>query len=54
VLDAACGTGRHAAYLTRGDPEVIGIDASEAMLARTRRRPRPDVGRRLRGLGALE
>lgn len=35
VLDAACGTGRHAAYLSRlGREETIGVDASEAMLAR--------------------
>jgi ubiquinone/menaquinone biosynthesis C-methylase UbiE len=35
VLDAACGTGRHAAYLSQlGRDEVIGVDASEAMLAR--------------------
>jgi ubiquinone/menaquinone biosynthesis C-methylase UbiE len=37
VLDVACGTGRHAAYLSqiRAD-RVIGIDASEAMLERAR------------------
>jgi SAM-dependent methyltransferase len=35
VLDAACGTGRHAAYLAEcGRERVIGVDASEAMLAR--------------------
>lgn len=35
VLDAACGTGRHAASLSQlGRGEVIGVDASEAMLAR--------------------
>lgn len=35
VLDAACGTGRHAAHLSQlGRDEVIGVDASEAMLAR--------------------
>jgi len=34
VLDAACGTGRHAAYLCgRGRP-VIGVDGSQAMLDR--------------------
>jgi len=38
VLDAACGTGRHAAYLAAGGHEVIGVDATEAMLARARRR----------------
>jgi SAM-dependent methyltransferase len=37
VLDAACGTGRHAAYLSKlGRDEVIGVDASEEMLARGR------------------
>ncbi|HKI93245.1 MAG TPA: class I SAM-dependent methyltransferase [Gaiellaceae bacterium] len=34
VLDAACGTGRHVAYLCgRGRP-VIGVDGSQAMLDR--------------------
>lgn len=36
VLDAACGTGRHAAFLSAGGREVIGVDASKAMLARAR------------------
>ncbi len=37
LLDAACGTGRHAAFLTcAGRGGVIGVDASEAMLARAR------------------
>ena len=36
VLDAACGTGRHTAYLLAAGREVVGIDASEAMLARAR------------------
>ncbi len=37
VLDAACGTGRHAAHLSRsGRDEVIGVDASEEMLDRAR------------------
>ncbi len=38
VLDAACGTGRHAAYLAAGGHEVLGVDVSEAMLAHARRR----------------
>jgi ubiquinone/menaquinone biosynthesis C-methylase UbiE len=33
VLDAACGTGRHAAYLAFLGHEVIGVDASPEMLA---------------------
>ena len=36
VLDAACGTGRHAAFLSERGREVIGVDANEAMLARAR------------------
>lgn len=36
VLDAACGTGRHVAYLAQAGREVVGADASEAMLARAR------------------
>jgi SAM-dependent methyltransferase len=36
VLDAACGTGRHAAFLAAGRRDVIGVDANEAMLARAR------------------
>lgn len=37
VLDAACGTGRHAAHLREcGYEEVIGVDSSEAMLSRAR------------------
>jgi SAM-dependent methyltransferase len=36
VLDAACGTGRHAAYLARRGHQVIGVDRSAAMLAKAR------------------
>jgi SAM-dependent methyltransferase len=36
VLDAACGTGRHTAYLAASGRAVVGVDASEAMLARAR------------------
>lgn len=36
LLDAACGTGRHAAFLAAGGREVIGVDANEGMLARAR------------------
>ncbi len=38
MLDAACGTGRHAAHLAAAGHPVVGVDASEAMLARARRR----------------
>jgi len=33
ALDAACGTGRHAAYLASRGHTVIGVDISPAMLA---------------------
>lgn len=36
VLDAACGTGRHTAYLHECGRKAIGVDASEAMLERAR------------------
>jgi ubiquinone/menaquinone biosynthesis C-methylase UbiE len=36
ALDAACGTGRHARYLTELGHTVVGVDASPAMLARAR------------------
>ena len=46
VLDAACGTGRHAAYLAAAGRDVIGVDASEAMLTRARvKLPRADLRR---------
>jgi ubiquinone/menaquinone biosynthesis C-methylase UbiE len=34
VLDAACGTGRHAAFLAARGHSVVGVDASPEMLAR--------------------
>jgi SAM-dependent methyltransferase len=52
VLDAACGTGRHAAYLAELGRQVIGIDASEAMLARGRAKL-PAVDFRLGQLSGL-
>jgi SAM-dependent methyltransferase len=36
VLDAACGTGRHAAFLAAHGHEVIGVDSSPEMLALAR------------------
>ena len=36
ALDAACGTGRHAAYLASLGHMVIGVDISSAMLERAR------------------
>jgi len=38
VLELGCGTGRILAPLARDGVRVVGIDASEAMLARARRR----------------
>jgi ubiquinone/menaquinone biosynthesis C-methylase UbiE len=38
ALDAACGTGRHAAHLRARGHRVVGVDASPAMLARARAR----------------
>jgi ubiquinone/menaquinone biosynthesis C-methylase UbiE len=36
ALDAACGTGRHAAYLASLGHTIIGVDRSPGMLARAR------------------
>ncbi len=38
ALDAACGTGRHTAYLAAHGHRVIGVDSSLEMLERARRR----------------
>lgn len=38
VLDAACGTGRHAAYLETLGHEVAGVDGSPEMLEHARRK----------------
>ncbi len=38
ALDAACGTGRFAEFLTRRGHQVIGVDSSPDMLAYARRR----------------
>lgn len=36
ALDAACGTGRHADFLTKRGHEVVGVDSSPDMLAKAR------------------
>ena len=38
ALDAACGTGRHAARLVASGHQTVGVDRSEAMLAIARRK----------------
>ncbi|HET8658191.1 MAG TPA: class I SAM-dependent methyltransferase [Micromonosporaceae bacterium] len=38
VLDAACGTGRYAAYLAAQGHHVIGVDSSPEMIGRARAR----------------
>ena len=38
VLDAACGTGRYAAYLAGRGHRIVGVDSSPAMLGRARAR----------------
>lgn len=44
AVDAACGTGRHTAYLLERGHSVIAIDSSDAMLARVHKRaPRADI-----------
>ncbi len=44
VLDAGCGTGRHAAWLAGQGARVVGVDESEEMLAIARRKhPSLDV-----------
>lgn len=52
VLDAACGTGRHAAHLCERGRRVIGVDGSQAMLDRAAAKL-PSVDLRLGELTAL-
>ena len=52
ALDAACGTGRHAAHLRALGYDVIGVDATEAMLAVARDKV-PDASFRLGTLQQL-
>jgi SAM-dependent methyltransferase len=42
VLDLACGTGRHTAYIAEAGHEVLGIDSNAAMLEHAKRKL-PDV-----------
>ena len=52
ALDAACGTGRHAAHLTQLGHRVIGVDGTDAMLDVARAKL-PDVDLRFGRLEAL-
>ncbi|HET7015356.1 MAG TPA: class I SAM-dependent methyltransferase [Streptosporangiaceae bacterium] len=52
ALDAACGTGRHAAYLASKGHSVIGVDGSAQMLAIAKAKV-PGVDFRLADLRAL-
>lgn len=52
ALDAACGTGRHAAYLTELGHHVIGVDANAEMLAVAANKL-PELELRRGGLDAL-
>ena len=38
VLDAACGTGRYSTYVAERGHQVIGVDLSEAMLVKARKK----------------
>ena len=52
ALDAACGTGRHAAFLATRGHRVAGVDGSPAMLARAQHRL-PGATLAVGSLGAL-
>jgi ubiquinone/menaquinone biosynthesis C-methylase UbiE len=52
ALDAACGTGRHSAYLRERGFDVIGVDSSRPMLAVAESKV-PDGDFRLADLAAL-
>ena len=52
ALDAACGTGRHAKYLHARGHRVVGVDATEEMLAKARTAA-PEVDFRTGNLLAL-
>ncbi len=42
VLDLGCGTGEHARFLAEQGFEVVGVDASESMIASARDEPMPE------------
>ena len=48
VLDLGCGTGNHVFPLTRRGYKVVGVDRSEAMLARAREKLKTDRGEEAR------
>jgi SAM-dependent methyltransferase len=52
ALDAACGTGRHAAYLGSRGHAVVGVDATPEMLEKARAR-HPEIDFRTGSLTAL-
>jgi ubiquinone/menaquinone biosynthesis C-methylase UbiE len=52
ALDAACGTGRHAAHLAAAGHRVVGVDTTDAMLQVARAKV-PDADFRLGRLEAL-
>ena len=52
ALDAACGTGRHTAYLSSRGHRVAGVDATPAMLEKARARV-PSADLRLGDLAGL-
>jgi SAM-dependent methyltransferase len=43
LLDLGCGTGRHSVGLAKRGYEIVGVDLSEAMLGRARRRAIGDL-----------
>jgi SAM-dependent methyltransferase len=42
VLDLGCGTGEHSRRMAAAGFEVVGVDASESMLAKAREEPLPE------------
>jgi ubiquinone/menaquinone biosynthesis C-methylase UbiE len=38
VLDVACGTGRYSVYMAERGHQIVGVDLSEAMLAKARKK----------------
>ncbi len=54
VLDLGCGPGEHARFLASRGFEVVGVDASPAMLQRARATPSPPVQFILGDLASLD